>query len=234
VKLGLVRQTGTAKQTKGTGIVDIFQFTELGCVMAWVVESMNPDRRKYAEDNLYELFQSHYKKEPSSSIDIFCSIYYRKCKERDLFGDLVEHYRKIVGSPILLLGRPEFSRNLLLVPTHKPEFWTLWTDTIMSINSYTKEHLFHHIKLEIERKAEEGCHAFGTFERIRYQTRENPERVTIEGQCKSCKNYVSAAFPLNEYLQEVLKGYPSEVVVFKQCPACKNDDSLEFFFSIIE
>jgi hypothetical protein len=55
------------------------------------------------------------------------------------------------------------------------------------------------------------------------------ELVTIEGQCKSCKNYVSAAFPLNEYLQEILKAYPSEVVVFKQCPACKNDnDSLEF------
>jgi hypothetical protein len=62
------------KQANGTGIVDIFQFTELECVMAWVVESMNPDRRKHAEDNLYGLFQSHYKKEPSSSIDIFCSL----------------------------------------------------------------------------------------------------------------------------------------------------------------
>jgi hypothetical protein len=71
--------------------------------------------------------------------------------------------------------------------------------------------------------------AFGTFERVRYETKDKkPELVTIEGQCKSCKGYVSAAFPLNDYVQEVLKGYPSEVVVCKQCPACKNDDSLEF------
>jgi antitoxin component HigA of HigAB toxin-antitoxin module len=55
-----------------------------------------------------------------------------------------------------------------------------------------------------------------------------PELVTIEGQCKSCKNYTPAAFRLNEYLQEVLKAYPSEVVVIKQCPGCKNNDSLEF------
>jgi hypothetical protein len=204
--------------------------------MVWVVESMNPDRRKYAEDKLYELFQSHYKKEPSSSIDNFCSIYYRKCKERGLFEDLVEdlveHYRKVGGAPILLLGRPEFTQNLTLVPTYNSEFWKLWDDTVMELDSDTRGHLFHQINLEIERKTEEGCHAFGTFERVRYKTKDNPELVTIEGQCKSCKDYVSAAFPLNEYLQEVLKAYPSEVVVFKRCPACKNDDSLEFSLTL--
>jgi len=167
-------------------------------------------------------------KEPSSSIDIFCSIYYRKCKERGLFEDLLEYYRKVGGAPVLLLGRPEFTRNLTLVPTYNREFWKLWNDTVMELDSDIREHLFYHIKLEIERKAEEGCHAFGTFERVRYKTKDRPEFVTIEGQCKNCKGYVSAAFPLNEYLQEVLKAYPSEVVVFKQCPACKNDDSLEF------
>ena len=82
MKLGLVMQVGTAKQTKGTGVVDIFQFTELGRVMAWVVENINPDRRKYAEDKVYELFQSHYKREPSSSIDMFCSIAYYKLLDR--------------------------------------------------------------------------------------------------------------------------------------------------------
>jgi hypothetical protein len=73
VNLGIIVQVGTAKETKGTGIVSIFQFTEVGRMMAWIVESMNPDKRTYAENQLYELFQNHYKKEPSSSIDMFCS-----------------------------------------------------------------------------------------------------------------------------------------------------------------
>jgi hypothetical protein len=189
---------------------------------------MSPDKRIYAENQLYELFQNHYKKEPSSSIDTFCSIYYRKCKERDLFEDLVEYYRKVGGMPVLLLGRPEFTQNLTLVPPNNTEFWALWNDAVRELDSDIKAHLFHHIKLEIERKAEETCQAFGMFERVRYITKEKPEFVTIEGRCKNCKDYVSAAFPLNEYLQVLLKAYPSEVVVCKQCPACENNDSLEF------
>jgi hypothetical protein len=117
--------------------------------------SMNPDKRTYAENQLYELFQNHYKKEPSSSIDMFCSIYYRKCKERGLFEDLVEYYRQVDGIPVLLVGRPEFTRNLTLVPPNNIEFWTLWNDTVMELDSDIQAHLFHHIKLEIERKAEE-------------------------------------------------------------------------------
>jgi hypothetical protein len=61
INLGLIVQIGTAKESKGTGIVNIFQFTEVGHMMAWVVESMNPDKIKYAENQLYELFQSHYR-----------------------------------------------------------------------------------------------------------------------------------------------------------------------------
>jgi len=60
--IGLIIQVGTAKETKGTGIVDIFQFTEVGRMMALVVESMNGDKRTYAENQLYELFQNHYKR----------------------------------------------------------------------------------------------------------------------------------------------------------------------------
>jgi hypothetical protein len=226
--LGIIVQAGTAKETKGTGLVPIFRFTEVGNMMAWVVESMNADKRTRAENQLYELFQNHYKKEPSSSIDIFCSIYYRKCRERGLFEDLIEYYRKVGGIPVLLLGRPEFTRNLTLVPPDNTEFWKLWNDAVMELDSDIKTHLFHHIKLEIERKAEETCQAFGTFERVRYRTKDRPGFVTIEGQCKNCKGYVSAAFPLNEYMQEVLESYPSVEVIRQQCPACKNNECLEF------
>ena len=170
VKLGLVVQVGKAKQTKGTGIVDIFQFTELGRVMAWVVESMNPDKREHAVNQIYDLFQDNYREEPASSVDIFCSIYYRKCKERGLFEALVEYYTKVVGAPIPQLGRREFSRRLMMVPKrdgdNSRDFFTLWNDTLMELDENTRKCIFHHLKLEIERKAEEECHAFGTFEKI--------------------------------------------------------------------
>ena len=53
VNMGLIRQIGTAKETKGTGTVDIFQFTIIGRVVAWIVESLNPAKREYAVNGLY-------------------------------------------------------------------------------------------------------------------------------------------------------------------------------------
>lgn len=141
VKLGLIIRVGTAKETRGTGIVDIFQFTEVGHVMAWVVESMNPDKREYAENQIYELFQNNYKQEPSSSIDKFCSTYYRKCKERGLFRDLIECYMEVSGTPILRLGRRGLARRLMTVPKYdadsKESFWNLWNDSLGELDKDT-------------------------------------------------------------------------------------------------
>jgi hypothetical protein len=38
MNLGLIRQIGTAKETKGTGTVPISQFTIIGRVVAWIIE----------------------------------------------------------------------------------------------------------------------------------------------------------------------------------------------------
>src|SRR5919202_1840444 len=92
VNMGLLRHVGTAKETKGTGTVDIFQFTIIGRVVAWIVESLNSDKREYAINGLYNLLQSHYEKK-ISSINMFNSIYHRKCKENGLFGILIDYHR---------------------------------------------------------------------------------------------------------------------------------------------
>ena len=47
VDMGLIRQVATAKQTKGTGTVPIFQFTIIGRVVSWIVESLNPAKRRF-------------------------------------------------------------------------------------------------------------------------------------------------------------------------------------------
>ena len=80
VNIGLLAQTGTAKETKGSGTVPIYQFTSIGNVVAWVVESMNVNKREDAINQLYNLFQDNFK-DSSSCTDILNSIYYEKCKE---------------------------------------------------------------------------------------------------------------------------------------------------------
>lgn len=199
--------------------------------MAWVVESMNPVRREYAMNQIYELFQNHYKKEPPSSIDIFCSIYYRKCKERGIFGDLIEHYKKVVGVPVPMLGRHGFSYRLMLIPKYNIDsnidFQSLWNDSIAELEPKTRELLFQHIKLEIERKAEAECHAFGAFEKERLTAKNIPDLVAVEGQCTNCNRYSPGSFLLDKYIDMVYEAYPNGVMVIT-CPVCKKDGSLEF------
>jgi hypothetical protein len=230
IDVGIIMQVRTEKETKGTGTIPIFQFTTLGRVMAWVVESMNPGRREHAVSQIYELFQNHYKKEPSS-IDIFCSIYYRKCKERGIFGDLIEHYKKVVGVPVPMLGRYGFSYHLMLIPKYNIDsnidFRSLWNDSIAELEPKTRELIFQHIKLEIERKAEAECHAFGAFEKKRFTAKNIPDLVTVEGQCMNCGLYTPCSFLLDNYMDMVYEAYPNGVIVIT-CPACKKDGSVEF------
>ena len=82
-----------AKESKGTGTLPVFQFTSVGHIIAWIVESMSIDKRQHAINQLYELFQDNFKDRPSCT-DMFNSIYYRKIKEHGLFGDFVDRYRE--------------------------------------------------------------------------------------------------------------------------------------------
>ncbi len=133
--------------------------------MAWVIESMNPDRREHAVNKIYELFQNHYKKE------------------------------------------------------------SLWNDSIAELEPITRELIFQQIKLEIERKAEAECHAFGAFEKERFRAKNIPDLVTVEGQCMNCGLYTPSSFWLDKYMDMVQ--HPNGVIVIT-CPACKKDGSLEF------
>jgi hypothetical protein len=117
VNMGLIRQVGTAKETKGTGTVDIYQFTIIGRVVAWIVESLNADKREYAANGLYNLLQSHYSKK-ISSINMFNSIYHRKCKENGLFGIIVDYHRELLESGALAIDKRGFSQQLTIQPVY--------------------------------------------------------------------------------------------------------------------
>jgi hypothetical protein len=97
----------------------------------------------------------------------------------------------------------------------------------MELDVPTRLRLFHHLKLHIERRAEDDCQAFGAFEKLRYETKDNPEYVTIEGRCTNCGYYGPGTFWLREYMRKAYESYPN-VVIKEACSYCKKDGSLEF------
>jgi hypothetical protein len=107
------------------------------------------------------------------------------------------------------------------------DFRSLWNDSIAELEPKTRELIFQHIKLEIERKAEEECHAFGAFEKERFRAKNIPDLVTVEGYCVNCGLYTPCSFLLDKYMDMVYEAYPNGVIVIT-CPNCKKDGSLEF------
>jgi hypothetical protein len=179
---------------------------------------------------LYNLFQDSFKNN-SSSTDIFHSIYYKKCKELGLFGHFIDRYRELLESDTPIMNKQGFFQHLLIMPMYNIDsdidFWMLWSDSVLQLDPDTKSRFLHHIKLDIERKAEDECHAFGAFERLRFKTRDNPESVTVEGNCNKCGLYIPVALQLHEYMHMTNESYPNGVITIT-CPNCRKEESVEF------
>ena len=221
VNLGLIAQIGTAKQSKGTGTVPIFQFTPVGHAIAWILESSG-DKREVAINKLYELFQDNFK-DDSSCNDMFNSIYYRKIKELGLFGLFIDRYREQLESDVI--NRQGFFQQLLILPGYNTDsdidFYKLWKDSIMELDPDTRIRLYHHLKLDFERKAEYECHAFRKFEIFRFRHRNNPISVIVEGHCNAC-GYISTAFEFDHYMRLAIKNY-RDGVIKSPCLRCKEN-----------
>ena len=174
VKLWLMVQSGTAKELKGNGTVPIFQFTPVGHALAWIIESTG-DKREFAIEKLYELFQDNFKDDASCN-DTFNSIYYRKIRELGLFGLFIDRYREQLESDII--NRQGFFQQLLILPGYDTDsdinFYKLWLDSIKELDPDTRMRLYHHLKLDFERKAEYECHVFRKFEIFRFRHRDDP------------------------------------------------------------
>jgi hypothetical protein len=228
-KLGAVAQVCTTKESKGSGTVPIFQFTIVGHVIAWIIESTNIERRENAINQLYTLFQENFRNNPSCT-DKFNLIYYQKCKECGLFGNFVDRYKELLESDVPIMNRHGFFQRLLILPMiniiSNVDFYTIWKDSISELDPDTRTRFYHHIKLDLERRAEDECHAFGAFERLRFKVKDNPESVVVEGHCKACNMYRPAAYGLDSYLQWVIKRYLNRPI-YLPCENCKKD-TLEF------
>jgi hypothetical protein len=92
----------------------------------------------------------------------------------------------------------------------------------MELDQHTRMRLYHHLKLDFERKAEYECHAFRNFEIFRFKYRDNPQSVIVEGHCNAC-GYISTAFEFNSYMRLAISNYRNGVIK-SLCLHCHEND----------
>ena len=135
IDLRLIHQNGTAKATKGNATIPLYEYTELGHFVALFIRGMKPDRNKARSDKqMYDLFNTELHKFPSS-VEAFCSIFYKKCQDTELFGQVASVCKNILESELRIQSIQDLFEYLIILPFNKnissattKELWNLWKE----------------------------------------------------------------------------------------------------------
>ena len=87
-KLELVEQLEPSRASRGPTTTNRYQYTESGCLIAWILESIKPRKKLLAEEQIYNMLDISVEDDPSS-YDVFASRLYAKYRERGVFGEFV-------------------------------------------------------------------------------------------------------------------------------------------------
>ena len=61
VKLQLIEQFEPSRASRGSTITNRYQYTESGCLIAWILEGANSRKKLLAEEQIYNLLDIHDK-----------------------------------------------------------------------------------------------------------------------------------------------------------------------------
>lgn len=205
IDLFLMKIVDYTKESKGTSLLPLFEYTKLGLFFAFLIESYDPNKRASAESEIYDLFvNSMFRiKEYSSSINIFYHSFFNKSKENGFFGDIVWIFRQILDSGKRIMTA-EMLFSLSLFPRFKDEdkerlFLKIWALTIRCMDQKTRELFYLHLKLEIERRMERLVLDAKQYEELQYKYRDRVDIVALECFCKNCNLYFYLPINLPEY-----------------------------------
>lgn len=94
--IGLVKHRNV-KQQKGTGETAVYMFSPYGYVLAWIIESFNPNSRDNANNEIHKWLEIIYRvEEYSSSTIIFYARFFKKCNEKGQFEYIVSLFRSVL------------------------------------------------------------------------------------------------------------------------------------------
>jgi predicted lactoylglutathione lyase len=129
-------------------------------------------------------------KDSASSV-VFYSHFFRKCKEKKMFDILVSHIAQVAHSAHRLndmRALVEHAMDLGLHDTRRREdLMHLWNETFEDLDKKTKKLVLFQMKLNTERRLEDTkAYLTREYEEMRFENRNEYERIVVEGKCKKC------------------------------------------------
>jgi hypothetical protein len=223
--LDIISGVGESKQMKGQGPVKIYAFTFSGFLLAWIMESMDPAKRNYCENQIYDLWQSKVEHD-NSPVDIFTSNIFKKYKEKGVFGNfVVDRIGEFLASSSHIETMNDVIESISVLRTKmgKAElFIELWQQTWNELNNPTRQKLLYHFKSDIELRMSKQAYSPEDYEEHRMALRNELEVLALEAFCRNCGAYNYAVVQLVPYLRR--RKIPQSGLKTVVCAECKTQN----------
>jgi hypothetical protein len=233
INLGLIEVIGTVPQKKGIGNVYLYKYTYFGQVLAWIIESFDPSKRELANQGVYPVIVSMFKKrnEYSSTSNIFFSVFFKNCKEKGVFGNIVDRLREILYSGKMIMTVPELLQ-VAINSGYKDldeanQFFDLYDETLNQLDPEIREFHLYDLKLDIQRRMDKLSTSTKVYEKVRFKIRGDHDTVALEGFCKICNAYFTIDIYILAFRAMVILQTDEEGTRMK-CPGCNTEKSLIF------
>jgi hypothetical protein len=167
----------------------------------------------------------------TSSSNIFFSVLFKNCKEKGVFGSIVERLREILYSDRIVMTVLELLQ-IAIDSGYKDIdeanlFFDVYDETLNQLDPEIREFHLYDLKLDIQRRMDKLATSTKVYEKVRFEVRGDYDKVALEGFCKICDAY----FTIDIYIlgfRALTMLQTDEEGTKMRCPGCNIEKSLIF------
>jgi len=226
IKLGLLEEGGTTRAEKGRFDLPVYRYTRDGRLLAWIAESLIPNKRERANEEIYNAIQSVLKTQPQASYEIFHSKLYERYRNKGVFEHfIIDPLRESIDLHSEITSMQELqSKALFIFHTKDKEkaniYLDLWDETFNEMELHLQQLLLYKMKVDIEQRMADSAESPKTYEEARFNLRAYPELLALEGYCKNCNLGYPMRTTVRQYLERI--NFLSDEPIKSECRVCKN------------
>jgi hypothetical protein len=224
VNLRLIVQAGEEKEERGTALIPTFRYTSFGYFLSRIIQCLRSD--KDAESELYDLFLRMYNVLPDSpSFTILASKLTKKMHGKGVFANYVSILKEVFDSKSIkdITSFAGLLQNTVNLRFHNPAngliFLDTWEEAIDELDPDTRKLYLYDQKLDYDQKM--GKKAITKeYEMLRYDLRQDPEVIALEGYCYECKRRAVIHMKILQYNRRLANAHTWLDGRAFTCPKC--------------
>jgi hypothetical protein len=231
ISLNLIEISGITKASTTDANIDLYKYTGDGCLMAWFIQSIDPEKHENADNQIFKILSSKLEKNGSSD-NLFFVVLFNIMKSRGLFGNFANLLRQVLhsGTPIWsvsdLLSKVQIPQRFRENAANNPEAAIEDLHAIIKgLNPTKRKLLFFQMKTAIENQMQNNLRDPEGYEILRFSIKGEAWLVAIEGMCKNCRGPVHIPINLLNYMESKSQ-FAKHAIMTSDCPHCAKENPI--------